>query len=106
MIAAQYPKLPFPQEIKPAVANMNEVEAGIDKSQGGAGSAHGTQVRILLGALLNTAMRIFYRSEKPFLRIGTSGCGVSFNDCVDREAAGDLATCVPAHAVGDNGDPA
>lgn len=98
---------PLPVEVGAGVPDVGQGEAasGSGEEQGGQGGAHALPLRVLPHRLADPRGR----QLDPALQGGDQGVlrgrQVQRPDRVDRDPAGQVAGCHPAHAVGDGDEP-
>ena len=93
-------------QIEPAIADVSEIQAVLEHSDRRTRRPHAMQVRILLRIVLDAVMGYVEAVEQPGARIAGDAVGIYLFDDFNRDAAGFLAAFVPAHAVGDDRQPA
>jgi hypothetical protein len=95
----------FPDEIKPAVTDVSEVQVVADYRNGGKSCSHAVKRRLPAGPFQHSRIGEVKPVHQSLLRIGFIGTRVEFLHAFYSDVAGELPAFGAPHAVGDYGKP-
>ena len=103
MIAGQARENAFADKVKPAVADVSEIEIVVNDRERGTGGPHAVKLRMLESVALNRIVSRLEGRTESLLGITVELAIVLVPNGLDGETAGFLSAFIASHAVGDDG---